>query len=128
MRTNHRLPSLPTDCLFFFQFIFDCSGSSLLRSGCSLAVVCRLLIVVLLSLLSTPGYACISVAVAPGLQGSVVVAHRLSCPEACRIFLDQESTCVPCVGRQILYHWTTTVVTTTTNRSVTYSVLEAVYI
>ena len=38
-----------------------------------------------------------SVLVAPGLKGvteSVVVAHRLSYPEACGVFLDQESN--PC--------------------------------
>jgi len=41
-----------------------------------------------------------SVVGAPGLwsTGSIVVAHGLSCSEACGIFLDQEST--PC-----LLHW-----------------------
>ena len=44
-----------------------------------------------------------------GLQGpcSVVVMHRLSCSAACGIFLDQGSSWVSCIGRQILYHWTT---------------------
>ena len=40
-------------------------------------------------------------------MGSVVVAHRLSCPEACGIFLDQELNPIPCIGRWILNHWTT---------------------
>ena len=31
----------------------------------------------------------------------------LSCPAACGIFLDQDQTYVPCIGRQILNHWTT---------------------
>ena len=41
-------------------------------------------------------------------MGSVVVAHRLSCPKACAIFPDQVSNpCVLCVVRWILTHWTT---------------------
>ena len=39
-----------------------------------------------------------------GMWASVVVVHRLSCPEACGIFPDQGSTRVPCIGRQILNH------------------------
>ena len=39
--------------------------------------------------------------------GSVVVAHGLSCSTACGIFLDQGSTRVPCIGRQILNHCAT---------------------
>ena len=38
---------------------------------------------------------------------SVVVAHGLSCPEACGIFLDQGLNPVPFIGRQTLNHWTT---------------------
>ena len=41
--------------------------------------------------------------------GPVVVVQGLSCPAACRIFLDQGSkdqTGVPYTGRQILNHWT----------------------
>lgn len=47
-----------------------------------------------------------SVVVAPGLKSSVsiVVVHRLSCPEARGIFLDQGSTHVPCISRQSLIH------------------------
>ncbi|XDA74483.1 hypothetical protein R6Z07M_004699 [Ovis aries] len=50
-----------------------------------------------------------SVVVVPGLwsTGSVVVAHRLSYPLACGIFLDQGSSCILCTGRRILNHWTT---------------------
>ena len=39
--------------------------------------------------------------------GPVVVAHRLSCPEACGIFLEQGLSRVPCIGRWSLNHWTT---------------------
>ena len=39
--------------------------------------------------------------------GSVVVEHGLSCSVACGIFLDQNRTCVSCIGRQILIHCTT---------------------
>ena len=35
----------------------------------------------------------------------VIVACRLSCPEACRIFPDRSH--VPCTGRGMLSHWTT---------------------
>ena len=69
VKTNHLLPSLPTDCLlFFFQFIFDCSGSSLLRWGCSLVTGHRFPLWWLLLLLSTQGHARVSVAGAPGLM------------------------------------------------------------
>ena len=45
--------------------------------------------------------------------GSVVVAHKLSCSEACGIVLDQDhQTCVPCITRRILDHWTTREVVT----------------
>ena len=45
-----------------------------------------------------------------GHGGSVAVAHRLNCPKACRIFLDQGSNHVPCIGRQFPNHWITWVV------------------
>ena len=41
---------------------------------------------------------------------SVVVAHRLCCPAACGILVSlpaRDLTRVPCIGRWILYHWTT---------------------
>ena len=38
---------------------------------------------------------------------SIVVSLRLSCSEACGIFPERGWTCVPCVGMQILSHWTT---------------------
>ena len=41
------------------------------------------------------------------VRASVVVAHRLNCPEACGISLIRYQTHVPCIDRQILYHWTT---------------------
>ena len=40
-----------------------------------------------------------------GHGGSVAVVHRLTCPVACGIFLDQGS--IPCIGRRILNHWIT---------------------
>ena len=38
---------------------------------------------------------------------SAAVAHRLSGCKACGIFSDQGPNHVPCIGRQILIHWTT---------------------
>ena len=40
----------------------------------------------------------------PWSLGSVVVAHRLSCAMAYRIFPHQGSNPVPCIGRQIPIH------------------------
>ena len=40
-------------------------------------------------------------------QGSVVVAHRLSCSRACGSSQIRDWTHVSCIGRQILYHWAT---------------------
>ena len=41
--------------------------------------------------------------------GSVVVAHQLSCPAPCGILhsLTRNQTHIPCIGGQILNHWTT---------------------
>ena len=73
-----RLVSFFKILYLFIYFIFGCAGPSLLP-GFSLAVVCRLLIVVA------------SLVVEHGLEstGSVVVAPGFSCSEACGIFLDQ---------------------------------------
>ena len=38
---------------------------------------------------------------------SVVAARGLSCSVACGSSLTRDWTCVPCIGRQILNHWTT---------------------
>ena len=38
---------------------------------------------------------------------SVTVVHGLSCPAAYGIFQARDETCVPCIDRQILNHWTT---------------------
>ena len=51
-------------------------------------------------------FSCCRVTGLSGL-GSVVVAHRLSCSTACEIFWTRDRTHFPCVGRWILYHWTT---------------------
>ena len=40
-------------------------------------------------------------------MGSGVVVHELSCSTVCRIFLDRDPTCVPCIGRRILIHCAT---------------------
>ena len=79
--------------LFFFNFIFGCTGSLLLcvgflqlqRAGAALL------------LLSTDSRA--SVVVAHQLQstGSIVVAHGLSCPMACRIFSDSTQGANSCL-------------------------------
>ena len=40
----------------------------------------------------------------------VIAAHRLSCPATCGISVPhptRNQTCVPCIGRWILNHWTT---------------------
>ena len=39
--------------------------------------------------------------------GSAVVVHWLSCSTACGIFPDQGLKLCPCIGGQILTHWTT---------------------
>ena len=46
---------------------------------------------------------------APALceQASRVWAHGLSCPAAYGSSQTRGKTCVPCLGRRILYHWTT---------------------
>ena len=40
-------------------------------------------------------------------RASGVVAHGLSCPMACRSSWAKDQSCVPCIGRRILNHWTT---------------------
>ena len=88
------------ECFFFFNyvFIYGCAGSLLLRrlslvavSGAALHLSLRASLWWLLSLQSTG-----SRARAPQLQhvGLEVVAHKLSCPEACGTFPDQGSN--PC--------------------------------
>ena len=42
-----------------------------------------------------------------GRMGSVVMLHGLSCPAAYGSSQTRGQTCVPCLGRRILYHWTT---------------------
>ena len=91
---------------FFFKSVnFDCTGSSLLcegflhllRTGLLFIAVWGLSLRWLLLLQSTGSRMWASVFVAPGL----------SCSKACKIFPDRDQTCVPCIGRQILNHWTT---------------------
>ena len=87
-----------------------CAGffSSCGEWGCSLAAVCRLLTAAASLVASMSSRALRlqkprllgSVVADTGLQstGSIVVAHRLSCPESCEIFPDQES-------KRNLLHW-----------------------
>ena len=43
-----------------------------------------------------------------GRQASVVAGRGLSCPKACGSFPGTtDRTCIPCIGRRILSHWTT---------------------
>ena len=70
-----------------------CSGFSLIAEsrGYSLGAMCGLLIAVASLVVEHRLYGTsASVAAVPGLQsaGSIVVAHRFSCPTACGIFLD----------------------------------------
>ena len=39
--------------------------------------------------------------------GSIVVAHGLGCSLACGISQTRDQTCVSCIGRQVVNHWTT---------------------
>ena len=43
----------------------------------------------------------------PSSAGSVVTAHRLSCPMACGSSQTRSQIHLPCIGKWILNHWTT---------------------
>ena len=83
-------------CVFVYLWllrVFVAAQASLqVRSAGLLVLLCRLLISVV-SLVAQPGFqgTRASVVATPGVWsvGSVVVAHRLSCSVACRIFPDQ---------------------------------------
>ena len=80
---------------FWLLWVFTAAhGFSLVVAGggCSLVVVCRLL------LLQSMSSRCV---------GSVVVAHRLCWSKICGIFPTRDWAHVPCSGRWILNHWTT---------------------
>ena len=68
----------PTTTMTIYSFISGCTGSSLLLK--------------------------LSLVAVSGLQAHGTQAK--SCSEVCRIFSDQDLTCVPCIGRWILNHWT----------------------
>ena len=78
-----------------YLFIFGARAFAV-SGGYSVAVVCGLLISVA-SLVSSRGSRCSGFSSSPGL----------SCPEACGSSWTTDWTCVPCLGRQILIHWTT---------------------
>ena len=87
-------------CIHLFILFWP---SRVFAAACSLATASRGY-----SLVAVPGFlaAMASLVEEPRLQGvraSVVVAHRLSCPVARGIFLDQGSH-VLCTGRWILNH------------------------
>ena len=82
-------------CLHCCTWAFSsCSRLGLLSSCCARASHCC-------------DFSCCRVQ-APDWLASVTAACGLSCSAACVIFLDQGSNC-PCVGRWILNHWTTEV-------------------
>ena len=71
----------------YLVHIFDCTGSSLLFVGFLVAASGGYYLDVVLGLLIA--VASLVAEQIPGLQGSVVVVHGLSCPAACGIFPDQ---------------------------------------
>ena len=73
--------------MLFLNIIFDCTGSLLWCTGFSLS-----------------GFSC-GRTQAVWHVGSVIVAHRLSCPVARGI--SQSRTRVLCIGKWTLNHWTT---------------------
>ena len=73
----------------------------LARGDYSLAVACRLLVMVVSLVVEHRPQGVASVVVAPRLAG---VVHMLSCPSACGILLDQGSNPCPLIGRWIFYH------------------------
>ena len=78
--------------IYFWPSLLHADFLQLWQVGaCSLVVVGRLLMV----------------AASLVQQASVIVAQGLSCPLACGIFPNQGLTCVPCIGRWSLNHWTT---------------------
>ena len=95
--------------------IFGCAGSSLLyelslvveSGGCTLVEVCGLLVVMASLVWSASSRACgASVVVVRGLQDTGSVALRNVESSQSRNW-----TCVLCIGRWILYHWTTMKIT-----------------
>ena len=104
-----RVPSTLVFFFFLIIFIWGCTGSSLLCSGFSLVVVSR-------------GLLCSGFfrgAQAPGMWGlqqlrlpssrcaGSVGAQEFSVPRHVESSQTRDQTPVPCIGRQILSHWTT---------------------
>ena len=107
----HCVHHLKVSPFFLFYFwlcwvgLCCCTWTSCSERSCSLVVECRLL-----SVLASLG--CRTGPRVQGPQqlqpvGSAVVAHGLSCSEACGIFPDQGLNTCPHTGRQIPKHWTT---------------------
>ena len=84
--------------VFFFQFIFGCTGSSLLHTdffpSSSLVSVSGGYSSRSAQAFHCNGFSCCG-AKALGCSGSVVVVHKLNCPVACGIFPDQGSNLCP---------------------------------
>ena len=104
-------------CLWFifkcFVSFFSCTESLLLCAGSLCFSEWGLLSSVVPRLLT----AVASLAVERGLQvhslqqlrhvGSVVVVHGLSCLQRVESSRTRDRTHIPCIGRQVLNHWTT---------------------
>ena len=90
-----------------FSLVAESGGSSLV-AACSFPMVVASLVaehgcwVLGLRQLRHVG----SAVAAPGLEstGSAVAVHGFSCSTACEIFWIRDLICVPCFGRQTLYH------------------------
>ena len=85
-----------------YLFIFGCTGPFLLFG---LSSSCREWGQCLWGLLSSGASHCSGFSLES--TGSVIVAHRPSCPAACGVSQTRDWACVPCAGRQILSHWIT---------------------
>ena len=88
--------------LFLAAFVLCCCRGLSLVAG-SGVLLCRYMgfsLQWLLLLQSTGSRVCRLRQLQP--LGSVAVVHRLSCPTACGVFLDQGQNQCPCIARQIL--------------------------
>ena len=98
-RKDHRVPFHFRRWLLknFYLFILACAGSLLLCSGCSLVVMCGLLVVVASLVASTDSRVQPQSLGLPGLAAQTHVESSWS----------RGQTHVACIGKWILSHWTT---------------------
>ena len=104
-----------------YSFIFGCNMSSLLHGLFSRCGERGLLSGCRAQASHFGGFSCCD-APAPCAQTSAVVVHGLRCSTTCEIFPNQGSNHATCIGRQILYHWTTREVPDFLNKSCNYLV------